>query len=45
MGDDWFIAPALSPDGTRLAYVSQREGFYLDLWLADGRTGEPIERM
>ena len=44
-GDDWYIAPAISPDGDRLTYVSQRDGFHLDLWLADGRTGEPIERL
>jgi len=43
-----FIAPALSPDGRRLAYLSDLGhdlySFY-DLWVADAETGEPQRRL
>lgn len=43
-----YIAPALSPDGRRLAYLSDRGhdlySFY-DLYLADAETGEPIRKL
>ena len=43
-----FIAPALSPDGRRLAYLSDLGhdlySFY-DLWVADAETGEPLRRL
>jgi hypothetical protein len=38
--DPWYIAPALSPDGERMVFLSQRDGFSFDLWLADARTGD-----
>jgi Tol biopolymer transport system component len=38
--DPWFLAPAISPDGERMVFLSQRDGFSFDLWLADARTGE-----
>ena len=41
----WTLAPALSPDGTTLAYLSTRGGESFDLWLADPRTGEPLRRL
>jgi hypothetical protein len=41
--DPWFLSPALSPDGTKVVFLSQRDGFFFDLWLADARTGE-VER-
>lgn len=37
--DPWFIAPAISPDGERMVFLSQRDGFSFDLFLADARTG------
>lgn len=45
LDDPWFLAPAVSPDGRYMTYLSQRDGFFLDLWLADARTGEPLERL
>jgi dipeptidyl aminopeptidase/acylaminoacyl peptidase len=39
------IAPALSPDGTRLAFLSSRELFTMDLYLADATTGELLEKL
>ncbi|MGQ0562311.1 MAG: peptidase S9, partial [Gemmatimonadota bacterium] len=43
--DGWYFAPAISPDGTRMALLSQHEGFSFDLWLADARTGELKQRL
>ncbi len=45
VGDPWYLAPALSPDGEKLIFASQRDGFFMDLWLADGRTGEVLDRL
>jgi Tol biopolymer transport system component len=39
------VAPALSPDGTRLIYLSSRDPFAIDLYLADGRTGRVLRRL
>jgi WD40 repeat protein len=39
------IGPALSPDGTLLAFLSTREIFDIDLFLADARTGRVIRRL
>ncbi|MGH7507639.1 MAG: TolB family protein, partial [Longimicrobiales bacterium] len=38
--DPWYLSPAISPDGTQMVFLSQRDGFFFDLWLADARTGE-----
>ncbi|HUF34817.1 MAG TPA: BamA/TamA family outer membrane protein [Gemmatimonadales bacterium] len=34
------LAPAVSPDGDRLMFLSDREQFSIDLFLADARSGE-----
>ncbi|MCF7803558.1 MAG: peptidase S9 [Candidatus Marinimicrobia bacterium] len=39
------MVPTLSPDGKYLAYISQRELFSLDLFLADAETGEVIRQL
>jgi Tol biopolymer transport system component len=39
------IAPSLSPDGTRLAFISEKDLFSFDLFLADARTGEVIRKL
>jgi hypothetical protein len=39
------VAPSISPDGTRMAYISERDLFSFDLFLADARTGETIRRL
>jgi Tol biopolymer transport system component len=38
--NDIYIAPVLSPDGTRFAFLSTRSLFTFDLYVADARTGE-----
>jgi Omp85 superfamily domain/WD40-like Beta Propeller Repeat len=43
--DPWYLAPALSPDGDRMVFLSQRDGFSFDLYLADAHTGEVERRL
>jgi len=42
---DLNIAPVLSPDGKWIAFLSTRELFSIDLFLADARTGEVVDRL
>ena len=39
------VGPALSPDGRYLAFLSARELFSIDLFLADAHTGKIIRRL
>ncbi|HYI13133.1 MAG TPA: BamA/TamA family outer membrane protein [Thermoanaerobaculia bacterium] len=39
------IGPALSPDGRYLAFLSARELFSIDLFLADAQTGKVIRKL
>lgn len=43
--DPWFVAPAISPDGERMVFLSQRDGFSFDLFLADASTGEVRKKL
>jgi hypothetical protein len=43
--DPWYLAPAISPDGTEMVYLSQRDGFSFDLYLADARDGTVKRRL
>jgi hypothetical protein len=45
LGGDLNVSPALSPDGTRMAFLSERGLFSIDVYLADARTGEIIRRL
>ncbi len=48
-GGQIFLAPALSPDGKYIAFLSNgsflRGQVFIDLWLADARTGKRIARL
>src|SRR5213595_824636 len=48
-GGQIFLAPALSSDGNRIAFLSngseKRGEVFIDLWLADARTGRRIKRL
>lgn len=44
-GSEMNVAPALSPDGRYLAFLSARELFSIDLFLADAKTGEVIRNL
>jgi hypothetical protein len=39
------LAASLSPDGRRMVFVSERDQFSLDLFLADARTGRIIRKL
>jgi Tol biopolymer transport system component len=39
------VGPALSPDGRHIAFLSARELFSIDLFLADAKTGKIIRRL
>src|SRR5258708_3632241 len=44
-GGTLHIAPALSPDGRRIAFFGERSGFFVDLWLADAESGRVLRRL
>ncbi|HEX2164912.1 MAG TPA: BamA/TamA family outer membrane protein [Thermoanaerobaculia bacterium] len=44
-GGDLNVAPAISPDGRRVAFLSTRDLFSVDLFLADAETGEVLRRL
>jgi Tol biopolymer transport system component len=48
-GGQIFLAPSLSNDGNRIAFLSngnEKKGeLFIDLWLADARTGKRIKRL
>jgi Tol biopolymer transport system component len=39
------LAPALSPDGSQVAYFSEKNFYFVDLYLANGQTGEVKRRI
>ena len=39
------IAPAISPDGSQIAFFSERDGFSVDMFLADAATGQVQRRL
>jgi Tol biopolymer transport system component len=39
------LAPALSPDGSQVAYFSEKNFYFVDLYLADGETGHVKRRI
>jgi Tol biopolymer transport system component len=41
----WHLSPALSPDGKEIAYFSEGNSFFIDLYLADGETGRVKRRL
>ncbi|HTN18866.1 MAG TPA: basic secretory protein-like protein [Pelobium sp.] len=44
-GGEMNVAPAISPDGKYLAYLSERDLFSIDLYLADAQTGKVIRKL
>lgn len=41
----YHVSPALSPDGKNIAYLSEGNSFFVDLYLADGETGRVKRRL
>jgi len=44
-GGELNVGPALSPDGTRLAFLSERDLFSVELFVADARSGDIQRRL
>ncbi len=44
-GGEQNVAPSVSPDGRYVAFMSERDLFSVDLYLADARTGEVLRRV
>jgi WD40 repeat protein len=44
-GGELNVGPALSPDGKRIVYLSERERVSVDLYLADAETGKEIRKL
>jgi dipeptidyl aminopeptidase/acylaminoacyl peptidase len=44
-GGEINLGPALSPDGKRIVYLSERDLFSIDLFLADAETGKVIRKL
>ncbi|HYN10261.1 MAG TPA: hypothetical protein VES67_22940 [Vicinamibacterales bacterium] len=44
-GGEMNVGPSLSPDGTRIAFLSERDQLSIDLYLADATTGRIIRRL
>jgi hypothetical protein len=44
-GGDLNLGPALSPDGRRIVFLSERDLFSIDLFLADAETGKVIRKL
>jgi Tol biopolymer transport system component len=45
VGGDLNVSPSLSPDGRRVAFLSERSLFSIELYIADAETGEILERV
>jgi len=39
------VGPALSPDGSRLVFLSERDGYSIDVFLADAANGAVIKKL
>ncbi|MEX2526098.1 MAG: BamA/TamA family outer membrane protein [Gemmatimonadota bacterium] len=39
------VGPSLSPDGTRVAFMSEKDLFSVDLFVADAATGESVRKL
>jgi Tol biopolymer transport system component len=44
-GGEMNVAPAISPDGKYLAFLSEKDLFSIDLYLADAKTGKIIRKL
>jgi WD40 repeat protein len=44
-GGTWHLAPALSPDGSKIVYLSEKDFYFVDLWVADANTGKTLHRL
>jgi Tol biopolymer transport system component len=45
LGGDLNVGPSISPDGRRIAFLSERSLFSIDLFVADAATGNVLRRL
>jgi Tol biopolymer transport system component len=45
IGGDLNVGPAISPDGKLIAFLSERTGFSIDLFIADAETGRVLRKL
>ncbi|HSL21631.1 MAG TPA: BamA/TamA family outer membrane protein [Vicinamibacterales bacterium] len=45
LGGELNVSPAISPDGKRVAFLSERSLFSIDVYLADAQTGRIVRRL
>jgi Tol biopolymer transport system component len=45
IGGDLNVGPAISPDGKLIAFLSERTGFSIDLFVADAQTGKVLRKL
>jgi Tol biopolymer transport system component len=45
IGGDLHVGPAISPDGKLIAFLSERTGFSIDLFIADADTGKVLRKL
>ena len=45
IGGDLNVGPAISPDGKLIAFLSERTGFSIDLFVADAETGKVLRKL
>ena len=45
LGGDLNVGPAISPDGRRIAFLSERSLFSIDLFVADAATGKVLHKL
>jgi Tol biopolymer transport system component len=43
--EDLYVSPSLSPDGARIVFLSTRDLFSIDMYLADVETGRVIKKL
>ena len=43
--NQFFVSPSISPDGRYVAYISRRNLFTTNLFVADARTGEVVQQL
>ena len=44
-GGTMHISPAVSPDGSEIAYLSEGRSYFIDLWVAETETGRVLSRL
>ncbi len=44
-GGGYHVSPQVSPDGSRVVYLSERNFFFVDMYIADVATGKKVQKL